>query len=234
MAIRESPGPEKGYGDGTFTDDGCPVEMYAAMPLDVEAARIVHSAIPRGASVLELGCGTGRIAEPLSELGHRVTGVDSSQAMLAELTHIQPVHSDIVSLDLRQRFDAVLLASSLIKTVDPTERTQFLRAARTHTKEGGVLLLERHAPSWQPVEGSESNLGPVRIQLCDVVWHDRSVLSATIVHRLGGHVARQDFSTEIIDDVALGGLLNSAGFGPACRISDDGRWASAKVSKAVE
>lgn len=234
MVIRESPGPDEGYGDGTFTDDGCPVEMYAAMPPDVEAARIVHLAIPSGASVLELGCGAGRIAEPLSELGHRVTGVDSSEAMLAHLIHTRPVHSDIASLELAQRFDAVLLASTLINTADPEERTQFLRAARAHTKEGGALLLERHPPSWKPVEGNESHVGPVRIQLSDIAWHDQKVMSATIVHRLGDQVAMQAFSTEILDDVALDGCLISAGFGRARRISDDDRWLSAEAPRAVE
>lgn len=229
MAIRESPGPDEGYGDGTFTNDGCPVEMYAAMPPDLDAAHIVHSAISPGASVLELGCGAGRIAESLSELGHAVTGVDSSQEMLDKLTHTRPIHSDIESLELTERFNAVLLASTLINTADPVERSQFLRVARAHTKEGGVLLIERHAPSWQPVESSESAMGPVRIQICDVRWQDERVLSATIVHRLGDRVARQDFSTEIIDDIGLDAYLTSAGFGRGRRISDDGRWVLAEA-----
>ncbi len=61
MALRESPGPPTGRGDGTITDDGCPVEVYAALPPDGEA-EIIHGAAPAGGSVLELGCGTGRIA----------------------------------------------------------------------------------------------------------------------------------------------------------------------------
>lgn len=162
MAIRESPGPDKGYGDGTFTNDGCPVEMYAAMPPDVDTAHIVHSAISPGHAVLELGCGAGRTAESLSELGHAVTGIDSSQEMLDKLTHTRPIHSDIKSLELTERFDAVLLASTLINTADPQERTEFLRVARAHTKDNGILVLERHAPSWRPVEDSKSTMGPVR------------------------------------------------------------------------
>ena len=33
--------------------------------------------------ILELGCGSGRIVVPLAELGHDVTGLDSSPPMLA-------------------------------------------------------------------------------------------------------------------------------------------------------
>ncbi|MYE32588.1 MAG: class I SAM-dependent methyltransferase, partial [Chloroflexi bacterium] len=39
--------------------------------------------IAAGRDVLELGCGTGRVAVPLAASGVRVTGVDLSPAMLA-------------------------------------------------------------------------------------------------------------------------------------------------------
>jgi SAM-dependent methyltransferase len=35
-----------------------------------------------GGSILDLGCGTGRVALPLARAGHRVCGIDLSQAML--------------------------------------------------------------------------------------------------------------------------------------------------------
>lgn len=38
--------------------------------------------IPRGATLLDLPCGTGRLAEPLLEAGFKVVGVDISPAML--------------------------------------------------------------------------------------------------------------------------------------------------------
>lgn len=227
MTLRDRPGPDHGHGDGTFTEDGCPVEMYAVMPPDDAAARIVHSAIPDGSTILELGCGTGRITEPLIDLGHDVTGVDSSEAMLARLVHTRPVHAAIESLELRELFDVVLLASTLINTADPTERSGFLRTARAHVKGGGALLVERRVPAQRPAEGGHSQLGPVRIQIVDVVWHSRSVMSATITHELGDRVARQDFSTEILDDRDLDRHLASAGFGPARPISEDARWVQA-------
>lgn len=224
MGLRDSPGPEAGYGDGTFTADGCPVEIYAAMPRDDEAARLIHAVAPRGASVIELGCGTGRICEPLTRLGHTVTGVDSSSAMLDHLVDTRPVLSEIQLLDLPERFDVVVLASTLINTVDDDERTRFLDSAGRHLKPHGVLILERHAPTWQPEEGQVSHLGPVRIQLRNVVRHDRMTLSATVVHRLAEKTAMQDFSTRILDDVTLDSWLARSGFGAAHPIRDDRRW----------
>lgn len=43
--------------------------------------RLLADERPRGA-VLELGCGTGRVAVPLVLAGHRVTGLDRSEPML--------------------------------------------------------------------------------------------------------------------------------------------------------
>ena len=78
-----------GTGPGEITDDGCAVELYTLLPPFGEA-EIVHAAVPEGASILELGCGTGRILKPLAELGHRVHGVDDSPGMLARVAGLCP------------------------------------------------------------------------------------------------------------------------------------------------
>ena len=54
-----------GTGPGPITNDGCAVEFYALLPAFGEP-EIVHAAVPPGASILELGCGTGRILRPLA------------------------------------------------------------------------------------------------------------------------------------------------------------------------
>jgi len=45
-----------------------------------EATRVARES---RATVLELGCGTGRVLLPLARAGHDVTGIDASAAMLA-------------------------------------------------------------------------------------------------------------------------------------------------------
>jgi hypothetical protein len=50
-----------------ITPDGCAVELYALLPPGGEP-EIVHGAVPEGASILELGAGTGRMTHPLLEL----------------------------------------------------------------------------------------------------------------------------------------------------------------------
>jgi hypothetical protein len=57
-----------GTGPGEITNDGRAVEFYALLPSFGEA-EIVHSAVLAGGSILELGCGTGRILRPLAATG---------------------------------------------------------------------------------------------------------------------------------------------------------------------
>ena len=115
-----------GTGPGAITNDGCAVEFYARLPAFGEA-EIVHAAVPPGASVLELGCGTGRILRPLAALGHPVTGVDDSPAMLDRSPDLPGVCAAIETVRLDRAFDVVLLASTLINA-DPGTRRGFLAA----------------------------------------------------------------------------------------------------------
>src|SRR5487761_722469 len=106
-----------GTGPGAITNDGCAVEFYALLPTFGEP-EIVHAAIPAGASILELGCGTGRILRPLAALGHPVLGADDSADMLTRITDLPTVCSSIETLRLDRTFDVVLLASTMINS-DP-------------------------------------------------------------------------------------------------------------------
>src|SRR5688572_17025686 len=71
-------------------------------------------------SILELATGTARAAIPLAQAGHRVVGVDYAKDMLAiarrkrdsvGLTdrELRLVHGDVSRLDLRQKFDWIVI-----------------------------------------------------------------------------------------------------------------------------
>lgn len=95
------------------TANGSLIELYRHSPPTGEPEQIPALLQPRS-SVLELGAGTGRIADPLAQLGHQVTAVDDSEHMLAEVRHARTVRARIEDLRLMQRFDAVLLPTNLI------------------------------------------------------------------------------------------------------------------------
>jgi SAM-dependent methyltransferase len=73
-------------------------------------------ALPPGASVLDIGCGTGRHAIELARRGYRLTGVDLSSQMLREAmrkaaaaeVNVEWVHADATQYIAREPFDAVL------------------------------------------------------------------------------------------------------------------------------
>jgi 2-polyprenyl-3-methyl-5-hydroxy-6-metoxy-1,4-benzoquinol methylase len=108
---------------------------------------IVHAAVSNSASILELGCGTGRILRPLAALGHRVHGADDSPGMLAHLMGLPVTCSPIESLRLDEAFDVVLLASTLLNA-EAGQRRAFLATCRYHLPDDGVAVFQYHPPAW--------------------------------------------------------------------------------------
>lgn len=74
--------------------------------------RLVLESLPTGSRILDLCCGTGRVAAVLADRGFRVTGLDSSPRML-ELARSQAPGVDLVLADARTftlpgQFEAVV------------------------------------------------------------------------------------------------------------------------------
>jgi SAM-dependent methyltransferase len=132
--------------------DGSPVDLYALLPERGEGARVAE-AVPSGGSILELGCGTGRITRQLVRLGYSVTGVDESQEMLAHVEDAETICAQIEQLDLGRRFDAALLASNLITAPDE-QRKAFLETCRRHAD---IVIVEGLELGWQPEDGETKN-----------------------------------------------------------------------------
>ncbi len=137
-----------GTGPGDITPDGCAVELYRRLPVDNEPA-IVVDAFPPPASLLELGCGAGRLTRPLSALGYAVTAVDESAAMLAHVTGAtRIVRSPVEGLALGEAYDVVLLASFLVNAPDPEVRRALLATCLRHVAPAGVVVIQREGDDW--------------------------------------------------------------------------------------
>lgn len=201
------------------TPDGSPVELYRLLPAMHEPA-LIHRAIPAGASVLDLGCGVGRITHALAALGHPVTAVDESPEMLAEVHDVETVRSSIEDLDLGRTFDCVLLMSDLVNN---DTRGALLRTCRRHAAADGVVLIERMDP--QPKWGSSSgDFGPFHIEV--ELLPDGESLRGIVVYSLpDGRRWTHRFGPggRVLDDDAMRSELAAAGlrlertFGPGRR-----------------
>jgi SAM-dependent methyltransferase len=197
--------------DGDAAADGSPVELYARMPTFGEP-EMVHEAIPPGTPILELGAGAGRMTHRLIELGHPVTAVDSSAAMLAHVRGAETVHGDIESLDLGRRFGCVLLASQLVNVDDDAQRAAFMATCARHVASDGVVLMQRYDPVWaEDPQPSESTRGGVTIRMLSP-RRDRERLTATVEYEVDGRIGRHGpFTSRILSDDELISRLFVAG-----------------------
>lgn len=105
-------------------------------------ADLVESLGPR--SVLDAGCGTGRVAIELARRGLDVVGVDLDASMLEKARSKEPdrpwILGDVVDIDLGRTFDVVLLAGNvMIFLVPGTEAAVVANLAR-HLEPGGALV----------------------------------------------------------------------------------------------
>src|SRR5690242_16948549 len=136
-----------GSGRGAITADGCAVEVYRLLP-PMGEAELIAGVLRPGGSILDLGCGTGRIATRLVEHGYQVVGVDQSAEMLEHACGFETVCSPIAGLDLNRQFDAVLLASNLVNIPDDGERRAVLATASRHLGPGGLVVAQWEPPEW--------------------------------------------------------------------------------------
>lgn len=109
--------------------------------------------LPHGATIVEFGGGTGRLALPLSNAGYHVISLDISHSMLGVASEtVTSAAADIASIPLHDGCaDAVLIAYNTLFNLDeaPTQQQCIGEACRI-LRPGGLLALECFvAPSGQ-------------------------------------------------------------------------------------
>jgi SAM-dependent methyltransferase len=213
-----------GAGPGVITPDGCAVDFYARMTAMGEP-EIVHGAIPPRSSILELGCGTGRVTHPLLALGHPVVAVDESPEMLAHVRDAETVRARIEDLALGRRFDVVLLASHLISTDDSAQRTAFLAACRNHVVDDGCVIIQQQGPDWfASAADAEYVKDGIIFRVRDVTRPAPDLVSAVMEYVDGDRVWTHAFTARRLDDAKLTAVLAGAGLRLDRYLTDDHGW----------
>ena len=141
--IEENPGHSAWY-----------IERFRSMAaegkdLDGEA-RFVDAMVPRGARILDAGCGPGRVGGRLVALGHQVVGVDIDPELVAaaEVDHPNAIWlaRDLAVLDLAsegisERFDVIVSAGNVATFLAPATRRDVLRRLSEHLAPHGRLVV---------------------------------------------------------------------------------------------
>ena len=215
--------------DDQKTPDDSPVGLYLAIGTDGEP-ELIHSVIPEGATVLDLGSGVGRITHPLMALGHPVVAVDESAEMLVHVRGTETVCSRIEELDLGRTFDCVLLMSNLVNSRDDDQRRAFLRTCRRHVAPDGVVLIERYDPKMRIEEGTwDGSYGGVAITLERSGPGGRGHWKLTYTHPDGRQWTQQGTVTpHILDDDGIRAALADAELGLVRIFGPKRRWVLAR------
>jgi SAM-dependent methyltransferase len=124
-------------------------------------ARLVDALLPRGARVLDAGCGPGRVGAFLAAAGHEVVGVDADPVLIAaaEADHPGPrwIVADLAELDLPALgvaggFDGIVCAGNVMTFLAPSTRREVLRRLHGALHRDGVAAVGFGAGRGYPFE----------------------------------------------------------------------------------
>ncbi|ORB85260.1 SAM-dependent methyltransferase [Mycobacterium kansasii] len=213
-------------GNSAVTRDGSAVEIYRRMPSLGEIEQVQSLLVPNS-SVLDLGAGTGRVADALASLGHRVTAVDDSPDMLAQICKARAVAARIEDLRLAETFDAVLLMSNLVNYPNAQLRRAMLATVAHHLSPTGRAVIQWAPPSllasrpagWTkslPANGVEVTL--------TVHSNSGGITTGEFTLAADGQLWRQSLVLQRVSVATIRDELMAAGLGLTTAAPDSTRW----------
>lgn len=200
-----------GTGPGPQTKDGCSVELYKRTPYrgELDALGIRLS----GKTVLELGCGTGRLTNRLLQMGCRVFAIDDSDEMLACLpAGVDRKLAEFEHLHLHRSFEVVLIASYLYNSPLTATRQALGNVARSHLQSDGSLLLQVHGAGALELErGHTSNSDGITTTV-EYVEREGSLIDARIRYSIDDLSWTHAFQTLVMGFEEIEEELREVGF----------------------
>jgi SAM-dependent methyltransferase len=121
--------------------------------IDVDGeARLADALVPRGARILDVGSGMGRVAAALVARGHEVVAVEPDASLVAQSRATYPdlevQHADVLAASLDGEFDLVVAVGNVMVFLAEDTEHAVLARVRSLLAPGGRVLVGFH-----PVDG---------------------------------------------------------------------------------
>jgi len=102
-----------------------------------------------GGTVLEIACGTGRVAIRLAQGGVKIVGLDLSPEMIAvaerksrALANVRWFQGDMRAFRLKERFDLALIPGHSFQNLNtPQDQVACLRSIKRHLNPAGLMVM---------------------------------------------------------------------------------------------
>jgi SAM-dependent methyltransferase len=122
-----------------------------------------------GGSILELGCGTGRLTQPLSAAGFEVIGIDRSAQMLDRALERlsgpagpRLIRGTMIAPPLKRKFSLIIVAiDTFLHLESQEEQIACLSASRQLLDEGGTIVVDLPSPSAPGWEDWSAGMRPI-------------------------------------------------------------------------
>jgi ubiquinone/menaquinone biosynthesis C-methylase UbiE len=180
-------------------------------------------------AVLDMGCGTGRLACDLAARGHRVTGADPAAAML-DIARSRPggdkvtwIETKAADLSVDTRFDLVIMTGHVFQVfLDDQDVRAALRTLHRHLASGGRVAFETRNPAvqewseWTP-EKTRERVDVAGVGMVEVHYDITSVTGPFVTFETHFRFAEDDIliaptTLRFMNQDELGAFLADAGF----------------------
>lgn len=190
-----------------------------------------------GGPLLDIACGTGRIALPAARKGIEVLGVDIARAMLDRArslsggTPVEWLEADCRKLRVDRHFRiAVMAGHAFQQMLTEADQRALFRAVRAHLLPGGLFAFDNRNPRpadlrdtegeafWHRYAGSDGL--PVDVSVIERWEPAAQLLHCMVIRRSGGRERRSRIALRYTDAATISRLLAEEGLAVEAQYGD--------------